>query len=73
MKSLNDMKVGDNAVIRDISNEDPNLLIELQELGMVPGTEVTCLARGPFGTPRAYSFRGTTFALRPHEAEAVLI
>ena len=73
MKNLHEMEVGQRAVIQAICNKDANLLIELYELGLVPGTEITCLAGGPFKTPRAYSFRGTTFALRPHEAKAVLL
>ena len=36
----------------------------LLDLGLVPGTEVSCLGESPGRNPRAYGLRGTVIALR---------
>jgi ferrous iron transport protein A len=43
----------------------------LLELGLRPGTEVTCLQRAPAGDPTAYGFKGVVVALRNREARAI--
>ena len=43
----------------------------LQEVGMIPGTEVTCLLKGP--DPVAYRVRGAVIALRGMDAGGVLV
>jgi ferrous iron transport protein A len=73
LQNLHEMNVGQQAVIKGICEKDTGLSTELYELGLVPGTEITCLASGPFKATQAYFFRGATFALRPHEAQAILL
>jgi Fe2+ transport system protein FeoA len=72
-KNLQEMKIGEQAIVKGVCEKDACLSTELYELGLVPGTEITCLASGPFKSTQAYFFRGATFALRPHEAQAVLV
>ena len=43
----------------------------LADLGLVPGTRVTCLARSPTGNPAAYLIRGSLIALRQNDADGV--
>jgi ferrous iron transport protein A len=38
------------------------------DLGVIPGTTVECIRRGPSGDPTAYTVRGTTIALRKEDA-----
>ena len=43
----------------------------LLDLGLVPGTEVSCLGESPGRNPRAYGLRGTVIALRGSESDKV--
>ena len=43
----------------------------LLELGLVPGTRVTCAAVSPAGDPAAYLIRGAVIALRRKDAGGV--
>ena len=36
----------------------------LREIGLTPGTQVSCLGRSPLGDPSAYLVRGAVIALR---------
>ena len=45
----------------------------LIRLGLIPGTELCCLRRSPFGDPTIYRFRGTSAALRRSDAERIII
>lgn len=40
----------------------------IQDLGIIPGTTIECIRRGPSGDPTAYTVRGTTVALRKEDA-----
>lgn len=41
------------------------------DLGIIPGTTVECIRRGPSGDPTAYTVRGTTIALRKEDANFI--
>ena len=43
----------------------------LQDIGLVRGTEVECVARGIFNDPAAYLVRGTLIAVRSEEADLI--
>lgn len=43
----------------------------IQDLGIIPGTTVECIRRGPSGDPTAYTVRGTTVALRKEDANLI--
>ncbi|HHV65890.1 MAG TPA: ferrous iron transport protein A [Peptococcaceae bacterium] len=43
----------------------------VQDLGLIPGTTVECIRRGPTGDPTAYAVRGTTVALRKEDANLI--
>lgn len=45
----------------------------LLDLGLIPGTRVTCQGRAPAGDPAAYAFRGCVVALRAKDAAAVTL
>ena len=43
----------------------------LLDLGLIPGTMVTCSRKSPSGDPKAFIIRGTTIALRSEETDLV--
>lgn len=43
------------------------------DLGIVPGTVVRCVRRGPSGDPTAYYVRGTLIALRKEDAAQIFV
>ena len=45
----------------------------MQDLGLVPGTQVEAVHRSPAGDPTAYCIRGAMIALRQDDAHQVLV
>ncbi len=45
----------------------------LLDIGVIEGTEVTCLGKSPLGDPQAYLIRGAVIALRNEDADTILI
>ena len=68
--SLNTLRVGESARVSHIEAE-PAMRRRLLELGLVPGTRVTCTAVSPAGDPAAYAVRGAVIALRRRDAAGV--
>lgn len=45
----------------------------LLDLGLTPGTRITCVGVSPAGDPAAYLIRGAVIALRRRDADGVRI
>lgn len=45
----------------------------LLDLGLTPGTDISCLFQAPSGNPRAYLIRGAVIALRNQDAEKITV
>ncbi len=45
----------------------------LQDLGVIPGAAVECLARSPLKDPCAYLIQGAVIALRNADAASILV
>lgn len=45
----------------------------LQDIGLTPGTPVTCLGRSPGGDPAAYQIRRAVVAIRRQDSALVLL
>lgn len=78
MASLSSLAKGDRARILALtpgrSPEQAILVERLQELGFVPGELLRVVAIAfPSGDPIAVRIGNTTFALRRHEAELILV
>lgn len=52
---------------------DPELLLRLEDLGLIEGMEITCLHRSPAGSPAAYDIRGAAVALRKRDADLIQV
>ena len=70
--SLNSLRVGQSARVSHIEAE-PAMRRRLLDIGLIPGTRVTCVGKSPAGDPAAYAFRGAVIALRRADAEEVCL
>lgn len=72
MRRLCDIPPGQRALVRGIQTQG-TMRRRLMELGLVEGTEVTCLRRSPWGDPTAYRIRGAVIALRREDSAGVQV
>jgi len=68
--TLSALPLGESAFVTHISAR-PDLACRLADLGLIPGTRVTCLLGGSSGDPRAYLIRGALIALRKTDAAGI--
>ena len=67
---LNTLRVGESGVVAGVEGES-TMRRRLFDLGLVPGTTVTCTAVSPAGDPAAYLIRGAVIAIRGRDAAEV--
>ena len=67
---LSNISIGSNCKIANIEHEGL-MRRRILDLGILPGTAVECIRRGPSGDPTAYYIRGTTIALRHEDAAKI--
>ena len=70
--TLNDLKQGERGEVCDLLLRD-SMRRRLQDIGLVPGTDVECLLKSPAGDPVAYLIRGAVIALRSEDSARVLV
>ena len=68
--TLDKLPLGQEAVITAVGGEGA-LRCRLLDMGLIPGTRVTCRGRSPAGDPAAYLIRGAVVALRTRDAASV--
>lgn len=66
------LEEGESGYVKSVSTHLA-LRHRLQDLGLVPGTRVTCMARSPAGDPCAYLIRGALIALRQSDAREITL
>lgn len=71
-KNLLSVAVGGNATIDSLSSAGA-LRRRLLDLGLTPGSKVTCLYEAPSGNPKAYLIRGTVIAIRNQDASKIIL
>lgn len=69
---LSQLSTGRSAVVVSLPPNSP-YLTRLRELGLVPGTPVHIIRRAPLGEPLEISLRGSSFAMRNHDAASILV
>ncbi len=67
---LSTLPVGHSAHVAHLEANEA-MLRRLLDLGLIPGTRVTCTARSPWGDSAAYLIRGAVIALRRHDAAGI--
>jgi len=70
--SLSELEQGCSALVSDI-NADGGMCRRLQDLGLIKGTEVSCIQKSPLGDPVAFLIRGAVIALRCEDSSCVLV
>lgn len=64
------LRVGESALVTEL-RADTAMGRRLLDIGLIPGTKVTCVAKSPAGDPAAYLIRGAVIALRRVDALTV--
>ncbi|WP_288803269.1 FeoA family protein [uncultured Dialister sp.] len=70
MKTLRDVPVGAEALVKRIHGEGP-LRRRIMDMGITKGTEVYVRKVAPLGDPVELTVRGYELSIRKNEAEAV--
>ncbi len=70
IKKLANRAINEVIKIKGFINENDDIL-RLQEMGLLPGTEVQIMRKGPLGWPLEINVRGYSLALRKEDAELV--
>ena len=70
--TLNEMKIGSTAVIRQVGGEGP-LRCRLLDMGLIPGTKVTLQKVAPMGDPIEIHLRGYALTLRLDDARKITL
>ena len=72
MKTLKDVKVGENAVVKRLHGEGP-VKRRIMDMGITKGVEVYVRKVAPLGDPIEVTVRGYELSLRKSEAESILV
>jgi DtxR family Mn-dependent transcriptional regulator len=70
---LSDLEPGQRALVKEVSDHDPELLRYLGELGLFPDVEVTVTEVAPFGGPVTVRINDRTHALGRKVAHHILV
>lgn len=68
--TLSALPLGESAYVTQVA-ACPAMERRLTDLGLIPGTRVTCMAQSPAGDPCAYLIRGALIALRKSDAKGI--
>jgi len=72
MLTLSKLVPGECGIVKSVNGEF-GMKRRILDLGMVPGTEILCVAKSPLGDPVAYFVRGTLIALRCEDSSNIII
>jgi DtxR family Mn-dependent transcriptional regulator len=70
---LIDMELGDNLVVVEVDDDDPELLRHLGDKGLYPGTKIQLLAHAPFEGPLTLEVEGERQDLSYQVAKTILV
>ncbi len=69
---LSDLRVGQHGIVKALLS-DGAMRRRLLDIGLVPGTTVSCVGRSVAGDPAAYLIRGAVIAIRDSDSVAILL
>ena len=70
--TLSDLAPGQGGTVAEVAGGGA-MARRLADLGLLPGTRVTCTGLAPAGDPAAYRVRGAVIALRRRDAARVAL
>jgi ferrous iron transport protein A len=70
MVTLNDLSVGDSAIIVAVHGDD-GIAVRLMEMGLIDGEPIELIGLAPLGDPMEFAVRGYRLSLRRDEAQRV--
>ena len=71
-KTMKDLAKGESAKVAEVLTEG-SMRRRLQDMGLVKGTLVQCLHKGPGGDPAAFLIRGAVIAIRSEDSETITV
>ena len=72
VKKLSALLLGEEGTVENVLTEGA-MRRRFQELGVVPGTMVTCLQKSFFGDIKAYLIKDAVIAIRDEDADGIII
>lgn len=72
IRKLSELKTGEGAQVAKLL-VNGSMRRRLLDIGLSPGTCVSCIGKSPFGDPAAYLVRGSAVAIRGKDADCVII
>lgn len=72
MESLKDIKAGEACIVTQI-NSSGEMYRRFLDIGLIEGTEVSCVAQSPSGDPKAFLIRGAVIAIRLDDCADILV
>lgn len=70
--TLCDINPGSTATVTAV-NSCGGMRRRLQDIGLIPGTHVTCIGKSPMGDPAAFLIRGAVIALRSEDCKNISV
>lgn len=71
MKTIENLKVGESAVVSAVRGEGTSLRRRLLDMGITPNTKVTMVRSAPLGDPIELNVRGYSLTIRRSDAALV--
>ena len=69
---LDALRPGERGILREVLMRG-EAAARMEELGLLPETELACLYRAPHASPAAYAVGGAVFALRCEDAAQSIV
>ncbi|ALG67280.1 FeoA family protein [Beggiatoa leptomitoformis] len=73
MMRLNELKIGEDGVVKGFDKSVPGYRQKLLAMGLTPGTAFTITRYAPIGDPIEIRVRDFALSLRKDEANAILV
>lgn len=70
--TLDMINIGQNAIVRELVNDD-KMKRRLLDMGLIEGTRIECVAKSPWGDPKAFDLRGAIIALREEDSRNIVV
>lgn len=67
-----ELQPGERAVVTGMA-VGAGIRRRLQDIGLIKGTEITCVSKSPLGDPKAYLIRKAVIALRSEDAGEIQV